>query len=250
MVRQKHRILIVDDEQVICDLLRDELHDQGYLCSTALNGNEALTALLAEDFDVALVDIRLPDMSGLELLGRMHSYNYNIAVIIITVINDVRTVVEAMKLGAADYIVKPFELHDVNTSILTALNGNNQLAPPGHVELPSTSLDEQEIKRYTKRPLNRMDAIALGLEVKLGLSDDYSKRVIERAINIAWHFGIPENEIYEWANERARLDAENKQIIGSLLKKLERNPLAQKMIVRNIIGMTEMHPHSPNLDEF
>ena len=65
MTSSKPKILIVDDEQVVCDLLSDELHEQGYLCSIALEGSEALAKLAAEDFDVVLLDIKLPGMSGI-----------------------------------------------------------------------------------------------------------------------------------------------------------------------------------------
>lgn len=134
MARQKHTILIIDDEHAICNVLSNELRDQGYLCSIAFNGNDALTELLTRNFDVALVDIGLPDMSGLELLRQVHTYHCNVVVIILSAINDIRTVIEAIKLGAADYIVKPFSLHEVNTSILSSLNAKKQLAQQGHIE--------------------------------------------------------------------------------------------------------------------
>lgn len=245
MAHQKHRVLIIDDEQVICKVLSDELHDQGYLCSTAFNGNDALTKLLTQDFDVALVDIRLPGMSGLELLRQIGSYHCNVAVIIMTVVNDPRTVVEAMKLGAADYIVKPFDLHTVNTSILSALSANTQLAKPRHSERPLKTVGEQEDKRNTDSSLNRMDAIAFGVEVKLDLLDGHSKRVTERAVDVARQFGIPEKEIQRWANARAAFDSRKEKRISYLLKKLERNPLAQ-----SIIGMTEPYLHTPNSSDY
>jgi len=62
MVNQKPSVLIVDDEQVVCDVLYDELSDRGYLCTTALSGKEALAKLAAEDFAVVLLDIRLPEI--------------------------------------------------------------------------------------------------------------------------------------------------------------------------------------------
>ncbi|GAG71250.1 unnamed protein product [marine sediment metagenome] len=68
MVNQKPSVLIVDDEQVVCDVLYDELSDRGYLCTTALSGNDAVAKLAAEDFAVVLLDIRLPGMPGMEVL--------------------------------------------------------------------------------------------------------------------------------------------------------------------------------------
>jgi len=68
MVSKKPSVLIADDEQVVCDVLCDELSERGYLCTTVLNGNDALTKLEAEDFAVLLLDIRLPGMSGIDVL--------------------------------------------------------------------------------------------------------------------------------------------------------------------------------------
>ena len=119
---KKARVLIVDDEQVVCDLLHDDLSDRGYLCATALNGDEALKNLAKQDFDVVLLDIRLPGMSGMEVLREIWLNHSKTATIMITAVNDVDTAVEAMKLGASDYIVKPFELDRVDASIRTTLD--------------------------------------------------------------------------------------------------------------------------------
>ncbi len=121
MVSKKPNVLIVDDEQVVCDLLHDELSERGYLCTTVLSGDDALGKLAKQDFDVVLLDIRLPGMSGMEVLREIWLNHGNTATIMITAVNDVDTAVEAMKLGASDYIVKPFDLDRVNTSIRAAL---------------------------------------------------------------------------------------------------------------------------------
>jgi len=120
MVWKKPSVLIVDDESVVCDVLYDGLSERGYLCTTVLNGNEALAKLATEDFNVVLLDIRLPGMSGMEVLWEIWLKQGNTATIMITAVNDVNTAVKAMKLGASDYLVKPFDLDRVETSIRTA----------------------------------------------------------------------------------------------------------------------------------
>ena len=72
MVNEKPRVLIVDDDQVVCELLCGELEEHGYLCATALSGNDALSKLVTQDFDVVLLDIRLPGISGIEVLYRKY----------------------------------------------------------------------------------------------------------------------------------------------------------------------------------
>jgi DNA-binding NtrC family response regulator len=114
MISSKPKILIVDDEQVVCDLLSDELREQGYRCSVALEGNEALAKLAAEDFDVVFLDIRLPDISGIEVLAKMRLRHPHVAAVMLTAVSSIDTAVEATKLGALDYIVKPFSLDRVD----------------------------------------------------------------------------------------------------------------------------------------
>jgi len=121
MISQKPKVLIVDDEQVVCDLLHDELTERGYQSTAVLTGNDALAKLDKEDFEVVLLDIRLPGISGMEVLTKIRSNHRNTATVMITAVNDVDTAVTAMKLGALDYIVKPFDLDRVATSIRTAL---------------------------------------------------------------------------------------------------------------------------------
>jgi len=177
---KKPRVLIVDDEQVVCDLLHDELSDRGYLCVTALNGDEALKNLAKQDFDVVLLDIRLPGMSGMEVLREIWLNHSNAATIMITAVNDVDTAVEAMKLGASDYIVKPFELDRVDTSIRTAL----------------------ETKQAAEKSPAEMEAIARGVEATLDPFSAYSKVVTQRTVEVARHLGINEEEIRRWATTK------------------------------------------------
>ena len=199
MVDKKTSVLIIDDEQVVCDLLYDELNERGYLCTTALNGNDALANLATQDFDVALVDIRLPGMSGMEVLREIWLNHENTATIMITAVNDVDTAVKAMKLGASDYIVKPFNLDRVNASIRTAL----------------------ETKQATKKPPTEMDAIARGVEATLDLFSSYSKIVTQRTVDIARHLGIAEEKIQRWAAAKAKLDSERDKVTKSSLNKLK-----------------------------
>ena len=195
MVSKKPSVLIVDDEQVVCDLLHNELSEGGYLCTTALDGNDALAKLAIQDFDVVLLDIKLPGMSGMEVLQEIWLNHGNTATIMITAINDVGTAVEAMKLGASDYIVKPFGLDRVDTSMRTAL----------------------EAKRAVQKSPTEMDAIVIGVEAKLDPFSSYSKIVTQRTIDIARQLSIPEEKIQRWALAKAKLDSDRDRVIRSEL---------------------------------
>lgn len=241
MVSKKPSVLIVDDEQVVCDFLHDELSELGYLCTTALSGDDALAELLAHDFDVALLDIRLPGVSGMKVLAEMRSNRPNTPAIMITAVNDVNTAVEAIKLGASDYIVKPFGIDRVCTSIHKALVGSNR--PAGERERkPPPHAGNEEAGEESAR---RIDAIAFGVEANLDSLDGHSSMVTERTVEVARELGIAEAEIQRWAAARTELDREKKRRIEYLLSKLERSPLAQ-----DILGMlSDVYRYKPKSSE-
>ena len=222
MVGKKPSVLVVDDEQVVCDVLYEELSERGYLCTTVLSGNEAVVKLATEDFDVVLLDIRLPGMSGMEMLQGKWLNHGNTTTIMITAVNDVNTAVKAMKLGASDYLVKPFDLDRVDTSIRTALDS----------------------KQATSKSSIQMDAIACGVEAKFDPLSSYSKLVTQETIDIARQLGIAAEEIQQWAVAKAMLDSEKTRVIESSLSKLERSPLVQK-----IMGLLVPYQCAPKPDE-
>lgn len=244
MTFSKPKVLIVDDEQVVCDLLSDELHEQGCLCSIALEGTEALAKLAAEDFDVVLLDVRLPDISGIEVLTKMRLKHPHIAAVMVTAVNSIDTAVEATKLGALDYIVKPFNLARVDASIRTILESKTRLSENGKREIGCCIADEEEDEQAMEEPYRQINAIAFGVEARLNSFLGYSKIVTQEAVNIAYQLGIHEEEIERWAAIRLKYDAKRNAAIKSSLDKLAQSPLAQC-----IMGMAVPHRFRPKLSE-
>ena len=101
-------VLIVEDETIMRESLRDWLKDGGYEVETAEEGEEALEKIGRKEFSVAVLDLRLPGKNGLEVLKEATAKDPKIKGIVITAYPSVETAVEAMKIGAVDYIVKPF----------------------------------------------------------------------------------------------------------------------------------------------
>jgi putative nucleotidyltransferase with HDIG domain len=112
------RILIVDDEQGIRRLLSDALGMEGFDCSDASGGSEALKLVETQSFDAVISDLRMPRTSGLELLKGVREKHSQVAFLMATAVDDVRVGIQAMKAGADDYLVKPFQLE----AVLAALN--------------------------------------------------------------------------------------------------------------------------------
>jgi DNA-binding response OmpR family regulator len=243
MTRKKVKVLIVDDEQAICDFLYDELSERGYLCAMVLNALDALKKLADQSFDVALLDIRLPGISGMEVLAKMRSYHPNTAAIMITAVNDVDTAVEAMKLGASDYIVKPFDVNTISTSIHTALESKKCSPKRGGYKTALCATTEEDGRQAEWESFNQIDAISRGVEAKLDLFDDHSELVTQRTIDVARQLDIPEAEIQRWVAAKAKFNSKKKGQIEAALNKLKRSPFAQI-----ILGMTEVHlyTHKPS----
>ena len=118
---ERGAILIVDDEPVVRESLEQWFADEGYRIVVAPGGKEALQSVARARFDVALLDIRMPGMDGMELQARLREADPDLAVIIMTGYASVETAVEALKNGAYDYITKPVDpdilLHAVGKAI-------------------------------------------------------------------------------------------------------------------------------------
>lgn len=102
------RILVVDDERDVRDTIGMILRDDGYDVSSYASADKALEACKRRAFDIALVDIKMPHISGTELLELLHRVDSNIGVILVTAYPDVTTAAQAVRGGARDYITKPF----------------------------------------------------------------------------------------------------------------------------------------------
>lgn len=121
MVAESHSVLIVDDEPMIRDNLERLLKSDGYETVAAASGDEALEIVASREFGIVLLDIRMPGISGLEVLTHLHNNHPDIAAIMVTALADVTTAVDAMKAGAYDYITKPFNIDDVLMRVQKAL---------------------------------------------------------------------------------------------------------------------------------
>jgi len=120
-IAKKINILVVDDEGIMRQLLADVLKDAGYNVWTAESGEEALKIAEKMEFEVVLTDLRMPGMTGIEVLKKFKEKNTNICVIVITAYASVESAVEAMKIGAYDYITKPFNLEEIKIIIGRAM---------------------------------------------------------------------------------------------------------------------------------
>ncbi len=117
-----NKVLIIDDDPDICLLMKRFLEKNGFEVDTAGNGEEAVEKLRKTMFDVALLDYKLPDYSGLEILQKLRLLHNQIQVIIITGYSDLKTAVDTLKHGAFDYVTKPLHPDEILHTIHSALD--------------------------------------------------------------------------------------------------------------------------------
>jgi len=119
------RILIIDDERAICDGCRLGLSESGYTLDTCLTGHEGIRALQSAEYDLLLLDMKLPDMNGMDILRKIRRDKPSIYIIVMTGYSTVANAVEAMKLGAFDYLSKPFTDDELRISVKRALDNKH-----------------------------------------------------------------------------------------------------------------------------
>ncbi|MDA1036625.1 MAG: response regulator [Chloroflexi bacterium] len=124
--RQPKRVLLVDDEPSVREMLADFLELNNFICMQAANGEAAVDYTKREKFDLVIMDIRMPGVSGIEALRTIKEDIPDQPVVMVTAVNEVETAVEAMRLGAYDYVMKPFILRDMLLVIEHAITGQGQ----------------------------------------------------------------------------------------------------------------------------
>ena len=146
------RVLVVDDDETIRDTLY-ELLSEVYLCQTAETAEKALARLEAEPYDVVLTDISMPGLSGLELLGHVRQHFPTTPVIIISGISDQEHAQGLIRIGAFDFLLKPFSLETVEKSVKRAVDYRTKLLAEedsaGEIEARGDSLDSNDWKIVT-----------------------------------------------------------------------------------------------------
>jgi len=117
----KTKILVVDDDPGLSKMITEFVESQGFEASSAPNGNRAIEKVLSGSPELVLLDLKLPDMTGVEVLKKIKGINEDIAVIIITGYGGEQVAVDLIKAGALDYVSKPFEFEALLTSIKNTL---------------------------------------------------------------------------------------------------------------------------------
>jgi two-component system response regulator (stage 0 sporulation protein F) len=121
------KLLIVDDEMEICNIFYDFFTPKGYEVIKATSGKEAIEKVKTEKPDLVFLDIRMPQMNGIEVLKQIKQIDKSIAIIMITVVKEEKIAKKAMELGAYDYVTKPLSFDYLEkAAVLVELNLKNK----------------------------------------------------------------------------------------------------------------------------
>jgi CheY-like chemotaxis protein len=119
----KNKILVVDDEEALRTVLASELEGEGYQVTSAADGQEAINILGSLAFDLILLDIKMPNVDGFEVLKYVKERHPSTKIIMLTGFADLKNAIESKKLGAEDFVSKPYDLVDLLTTVERVLTG-------------------------------------------------------------------------------------------------------------------------------
>jgi len=136
------RILLIDDDVNLCKVIKYQLQKAGYEVESVNRGKEGLVRFKQNGFDVLITDIQMPDISGIEVLNQIRQQTQQVVIIIITAYGSIENAVEACKLGADDYITKPFSKEQLLFVVEKALRYH-------HLQRENTQLRQELVGKYT-----------------------------------------------------------------------------------------------------
>lgn len=192
----KSRILIVDDEPEITEILSDLLGDY-HDCATANSAEAALALLGQQDFQLVISDITMPGMSGLEMLPRAKSISPNTVVVMISGMQTVESAIGALRLGGFDYLMKPFDLRQVEAVVKRALEHYELIVAKQRYENHLEELVEQRTAELD-RALNSLEdayrstlkALTAALETRDSETHGHSERVVTYSLRLGREYGL------------------------------------------------------------
>lgn len=197
----KVKILIVDDETSMGEFLTLVLSKEGYQVRTASSGRGALSILEEETFHILITDLRMPEMSGLELVAEVRKIYPDIGVVVMTAFASLESAVEALRLGAVDYITKPFQVEEIKLVVCKVIDGlalrkeNQQLkaklkAGGGEPVIIGNSPQTQEMLELIKRVAPSESTILItgesgtGKELVAQVIHQYSERSLGEFVSV------------------------------------------------------------------
>lgn len=199
---EEELILVIDDEKLVRHLICTTLTDAGYSCTEAGNGQEALDVLAGNDYSLAILDIKMPVMSGIEALPLIKERYPDTAVVMATANADINTAIACMQSGAYDYIKKPFNLDEILISVKRALEKRRLEIENREYRQYLELKVRQQADKIRAGYLSAIMALVYALEARDEYTSGHSQRVSDLSVVIAREMKRPNEEV-----EKIRLAA-------------------------------------------
>ena len=195
------RILIVDDELEITEILADLLSET-YQCSKAGTAEQALIRLQDHEFELVISDITMPGMSGLDMIPHVKEISPNTVVVMISGMQTVESAIGALRLGAFDYLMKPFDLRQVEAVVKRALEHHELIVAKQRYENHLEELVEQRTAELD-RALDSLEdayrstlrALTAALETRDSETHGHSERVVSYSLRLGREYGLSREEM-------------------------------------------------------
>ena len=178
------RLLIVDDERSICDILGQYLRMKGYTVLVTRSAEEAVNVIKQETIDLVISDIKMPGMSGVDLLKWIREYNRTLPVLLTTGFPTLDSAIEALKLGAFDYLTKPFHLEEIGEKIKRALL-NKRMEEENRLFSKLVSLHEVTKILASTHDLNDLNRKVLDFSVKISKAQAGALMIVDESGKLA-----------------------------------------------------------------
>lgn len=195
-------VLVVDDEEPIRSALRKYLVQQGYEVSAAGNGEEALALLQRQKIACMLLDVRMPGVSGVDLVPKVMELEPNIALLMLTAVNDATSAALCMQRGAMDYLTKPIELPDLERAVQRALKKRSAMLEQQNLNqwlkeevAQRTAEVRSERAKLERLSVATLETLVNALEAKDPYLRGHSARVADLSASIAAEMNLPDETV-------------------------------------------------------
>lgn len=202
MSNDDYKILIIDDEKELREYLSLSLQLEDYEVDEAENGAEALNMIIKNKYDCIISDIEMPKITGIELLKRIKEIDRIVPVIMLTGVKNLKTVVNVMRLGAQDYLIKPIDEDGLKLSVKKAIDIKNLREQNLKLMAENKKYQKQLEKMVEKRTgqleeaiFGSLNLLASSVEAKDLYTKGHSSRVKLISVDIAKAYGLPQKEI-------------------------------------------------------
>ncbi len=219
-------ILVVDDEEAIREVVSTMLESKGYHCTSVHNGRAAQDQVKRATPDLVLSDMIMPEMDGIKLLEWMRQYDPEVPVIMVTAIHDISTALEAIRRGAYDYILKPFEKDQLFLGVERALQWRRLLIDNRNYQRHLQELVDERTAQLTAKHQellqsydDTLEALGTALDMKDAETEGHSQRVTRFCISIAKTVPVPDAYLHVLARAAFLHDIGKMAIEDKILRK-------------------------------